>query len=201
MMRGASPLRLVAIGLWVLVLLALVAIVWFRVIAPRFTEQVSDTLGQGKYELVTTEGAPFTADTLAEGPAAVFFGFTHCPDVCPTTLGDIATWKEALGAEGDDLNVYFVTVDPERDTADVLGDYVSWSPGVIGVTGSPEEIEAATRAFRIYAQKVPLDDGGYTMDHSALVLLFDEDGHFFEPIGYQEGDERALAKLRRLLAS
>jgi protein SCO1/2 len=129
----------------------------------------------------------------------VFFGFTRCPDVCPTTLGDIATWQEALGEDGP-IRVFFITVDPERDTPEVLADYVSRAPGVTGVTGSPAEIAKAIKAFRIYASKVPLDKGNYTMDHSAMVLLFDENGRLFEPIGYQEDFDRAVDKIRRLMA-
>jgi protein SCO1/2 len=83
----------------------------------------------------------------------------------------------------------------------MLEDYVSWVPGVIGVTGSPEETEKAIKAFRVYSRKVPLDDGDYTMDHSAMVLLFDDRGRFFEPIRYQEDVERAMSKIRRLLES
>jgi protein SCO1/2 len=110
-------------------------------------------------------------------------------------------WQEALATDGQALNVYFVTVDPERDTVDTLRDYVSWVPGVTGVSGTPEQVKAAEAAFRIYARQVPLDGGGYTMDHSASVLLFDDQGRFYEPIGYQEGTDRALAKIRRMIAS
>ncbi|MGZ9809851.1 SCO family protein [Pseudoroseicyclus sp. H15] len=161
---------------------------------------VAGTLGQGDYALATTDGEAFTEATLTDGhPTAVFFGFTHCPDVCPTTLGDILTWREELGEEGDPLKVYFVTVDPERDDAETLGDYVSWVPGVTGVTGERAEIDKAIRAYGVYAAKVPLDGGDYTMDHSAFVLLFDRNGNFIEPISYQEPLETALRKLRRAL--
>ncbi len=188
-------------ALWAVALVALAGFLWLRVIEPRRTQTPNDTLGQGSYALTATDGSAFTEATLKGAPSAVFFGFTHCPDVCPTTLGDIATWQEALGKDGEQLRVFFVTVDPERDTTDALRDYVSWVPGVTGVSGSRAEIDKAIAAFHIYAQKVPLDGGGYTMDHSAFVLLFDRTGHVFEPIGYQEGDERALGKIRRLLAS
>ncbi len=94
--------------------------------------------------------------------------------------------------------MFFVTVDPDRDTVDQLRDYVSWVPDTVGVSGSPEEIAKAIKAFKIYARKVPLEDGDYTMDHSANVLLFDADGRFFEPVGYQEAYDRALAKIRRM---
>lgn len=200
MTGGMSPAqKRLTLALWALVALALVAVLWVRVIGPRLAPTVADTLGRGDYALTASDGSAFSRRTLDGAPSAVFFGFTHCPDVCPTTLGDVTTWQDALAESGQELRVFFVTVDPERDTLPVLRDYVSWAPGVTGVTGSPEEIAGAVRAFRIYARKVPLEDGGYTMDHSASVLLFDEHGRFFESIGYQEGDARALEKIRRMI--
>ena len=187
------------IALIAIIVLNLLVATWFFWLSPRLQGSVADTLGHGTYQLAATDGSIFTEKTLSGGPSAVFFGFTHCPEVCPTTLGDVMTWQQALGEAGDDLRVYFVTVDPERDTAEVLGNYVSWAPGVTGVTGPREEIDKAIKAFRIYAQKVPLDGDGYTMDHSASILLFDDSGRFFEPIGYGEDPDRALAKLKRLL--
>ncbi|MCO4842875.1 MAG: SCO family protein [Yoonia sp.] len=181
---------------------AVAVTLWANVIQPSFTSTIADKMGRGDYALTATDGTIFTQDTLKGSPSAVFFGFTHCPEVCPTTLGDVATWQDVLKEEdGKELRVFFVTVDPERDTAEMLGDYVSWVPGVVGVTGSVEEVDKAIKSFLIYARKVPLEDGGYTMDHSASVLLFDDKGRLFEPIGYQEGDVRALDKIRRLFAS
>ena len=185
-------------ALWALVAVVAAPVLWIEVIRPQVVPAATSTIGRGDYALTTTDGGTFTEASL-KGPTAVFFGFTHCPEVCPTTLGDIAGWQQALEEEGRaPLDVYFVTVDPERDTPEVLGEYVSWAPGVVGVTGTPDEMEKAQRAFRVFAQRVPLDGGGYTMDHSAFVLLFDEDGTLFEPIGYGEGFERAMEKLRRL---
>lgn len=183
-------------GLWGLALLALLAVAWVRVIGPKFQSSLTEVIGPGDYQLVTTEGGTFTEDTLRGSPSAVFFGFTHCPEVCPTSLGDIAAFQEELGDER--IRVFFVTVDPERDTVDQLRDYVGWAPGVQGVSGPREEIDKAIKAFRIYARKVPLEGGDYTMDHSANILLFDRKGRFFEPIGYQEDLDRAVAKIRRL---
>ena len=195
------PRRTALILLWGLSTLALMALLWVQVIAPRLNRSVADTLGQGTYRLAATDGTVFTHETLQGAPSAVFFGFTHCPEVCPTTLGDIAGWQETLGKSGRQLRVYFVTVDPERDSVELLGDYVSWVPGVVGVSGTRAEIDKALKAFRIYSSKVPLDDGGYTMDHSANLLLFDASGSFFEPIGYQEDPARTEDKLMRLFAS
>ncbi|MAQ83858.1 MAG: SCO family protein [Maritimibacter sp.] len=187
--------------LWAAAAIALLAFAYFRFVAPQIEARVSDGLGVGDYELVTTDGQPFTEDSLKGGATAVFFGFTHCPEVCPTTLGDVAGWQDELAADGEELRVFFVTVDPERDTTEVLGDYVGWVPGTVGVTGTPEEVKKAEKAFMVYSAKVPLEGGDYTMDHSASVLLFDEDGRFFEPVGYGEGFDRAVAKIRRMIGA
>lgn len=185
--------------LWGLALLALIPFTWSRWGSATVNDSLANSIGPGDYRLTTTSDAVFTEDTLKDGPTAVFFGFTHCPEVCPTSLGDIAAFQDELGPE-EQIRVYFVTVDPERDQLDQLRDYVTWAPGVEGVSGSREEIDKAIRAFRIYARKVPLEDGGYTMDHSANILLFDQNGRFFEPIGYQEETDRAVEKIRRISA-
>ena len=185
--------------LWGLALLALIPFTWSRWGSATVNDSLANSIGPGDYRLTTTSGAVFTEDTLKDGPTAVFFGFTHCPEVCPTSLGDIAAFQDELGPE-EQIRVYFVTVDPERDQLDQLRDYVTWAPGVEGVSGSREEIDKAIRAFRIYARKVPLEDGGYTMDHSANILLFDQNGRFFEPIGYREETDRAVEKIRRMSA-
>ncbi|SNT76905.1 SCO family protein [Paracoccus seriniphilus] len=201
-MTGKS-LRYLRLLLWGGVLAAGLGASWFFLLGggagPDRSELVTDELGRGDYRLITTEGREFTQDSLAGQPALVFFGFTHCPDVCPTTLADIAAWKEELGDRGDALRVFFVTVDPQRDTLEVLHAYTSWLPGVIGVTGSAREIARALEAFHIYARKVPLEDGEYSMDHSAYVMLFDRDGRFDQVIAYQEDPERVLSKLRHAL--
>ncbi|NKX76017.1 SCO family protein [Rhodobacteraceae bacterium R_SAG3] len=186
-------------ALWGLALLALIPFTWSRWGSATVNDSLANSIGPGDYRLTTTSGAVFTENTLKDGPTAVFFGFTHCPEVCPTSLGDIAAFQDKLGPE-EQIRVYFVTVDPERDQLDQLRDYVTWAPGVEGVSGSREEIDKAIRAFRIYARKVPLEDGGYTMDHSANILLFDQNGRFFEPIGYQEDTDRAVEKIRRMSA-
>jgi protein SCO1/2 len=119
--QGSGGLRRVRYVLWGLVILALGAIGWLKFGAPAL-EDMADAgtaaLGQGEYRLAATDGGEFTAETLKGQPSAVFFGFTHCPDVCPTTLGDIAGWQEELGDAAKDLRVFFVTVDPERDSVD-----------------------------------------------------------------------------------
>ncbi|CAM2999543.1 protein SCO1/2 [Paracoccus aminovorans] len=201
--RGFS-LRKLRYALWALVVVALGAVAWLGLISPRL-DNLADagtaSLGRGDYRLAATDGTEFSQASLKGKASAVFFGFTHCPDVCPTTLGDVAGWREDLGADADKLRVFFVTVDPERDSVEALRDYVSWVPGVIGVSGSPEEVAKAVKAFRIYARKVPQEGGGYSMDHSSAMLLFDDRGEYAGLIGYQEDPARAMASLRRLLDS
>lgn len=202
--KPKSNLRTLRLVLWALVVVALAGVAWTKFGAPRL-ETVTDAgtaqLGQGDYRATATDGTAFTQDSLKGQPSAVFFGFTNCPDVCPTTLGDIASWREELGDQAKDLRVFFVTVDPERDPIDTLREYVSWVPGVIGVSGTPDEMAKVIKAFRIYARKSPSKDGSYSMDHSSTMLLFDRNGEYAGLIGYQEERSRALASLRRLLGS
>lgn len=195
-----NSMRILRSGLWILAILALGALVWSTVLQPTVNQSAVSTLGKGDYSLRATDGSTFTEETLSGAPSAVFFGFTHCPEVCPTTLGDIAAWKEELGSEGPELRVFFVTVDPERDTTEMLSDYVSWVPGILGVSGDPDEIKKAILAFRVFAARIPLKEGGYTMDHSAFVMLFDRSGNFVRTISYQEEFDSAVGKLRDLLA-
>jgi protein SCO1/2 len=156
----------------------------------------------GPFSLTDQRGATVTEAALKGHPTALFFGYTFCPDVCPTTLFEMTGWLDKLGAEGDKLKVYFVTVDPERDTEEALASYLSaFDPRITGLTGSPEAIEKMIKAYRIYARKVPLDSGGYVMDHTASIYLLDADAVFTGTIDYQEAPDTALAKLRRLIES
>ncbi|WP_309086029.1 SCO family protein [Chelativorans sp.] len=152
------------------------------------------------FELVDHNGQPITDKALQGRPTALFFGFTHCPDVCPTTLFEMEGWLEQLGEEGKDLQAFFVSVDPERDTPEVMKTYLSnFSDRVTGVTGEPEKVAAMAKAFRIYSKKVELEGGDYTMDHTASVMLLDRKGDFFGTISYEENPETAVEKLRRLI--
>ena len=185
--------------LWTLVAVAALGATGLYVYTTMTRPAQAVALGQGDYELVTATGAAFNRDSLKGSPSMLFFGFTHCPEVCPPSLAEMASWYEALGDEADDLNAFFVTVDPERDTAEVIGDYVSWTGRVTGVTGSPEEIAKAAQSWAVYAEKVPLEGGDYTMDHTASVFLVNAEGEFEGTIAYREDSDTALAKLRRLL--
>jgi protein SCO1/2 len=154
----------------------------------------------GPFQLTDMSGQPVTEKSLRGKPTAVFFGFTYCPEVCPTTLTELTAWLKALGPDADKLNVVFITVDPERDTPAQLKAYLSnFDPRIQGFTGTPEAIAKTARAYRVYYQKVPLDGGGYTIDHSSAIYLFDAKGRFVSPIAYQAPPERALAQLRDLV--
>lgn len=150
-------------------------------------------------QLVDQAGRAFTAERLKGRPTALFFGFTYCPEICPTTLTDLMRWREALGERGRALNIVFVTIDPERDTPAQMASYVASFPGVTGVTGTPAAIEKAAKGFRVFYRKTPTEGGDYTMDHSTVIYLLDKRGRFVAPIGYQEPDERAIAKLKSLV--
>ena len=132
-------------------------------------------------------------------PTMVFFGFTWCPDVCPTTLSDISGWLDDLGPDADRLNVSLITVDPERDSPEVLADYLShFDPRIVGLTGTLSEIGRAASGFRARFEKVPREDD-YTMDHTAGVFLFRADGRFASIIDYHEDRRFAVPKIRRAM--
>jgi protein SCO1/2 len=151
------------------------------------------------FTLVDQKGEKITEAAFKGSPTALFFGFTHCPEVCPTTLYELDGWLDQLGEEGEEIEAYFVSIDPERDTPDVLDRYVAnVSDRITGITGEPQKVAEMAKAFKIYAKKVPLDGGDYTMDHTASVLLLGRNGDFFGTIAYGENAETAIAKLRRL---
>lgn len=153
----------------------------------------------GPFALVDHTGKAVTDADFRGSPLAVFFGFTHCPEVCPTTLLRLGSLTRQLGADAARLKVLLITVDPERDTPAQLALYLqSFDPGVTGLTGLQEQVDAVLEAFKAYAKKVPVD-GGYTMDHTANIYLMTGDGAFRTMIDYHEADSSALAKLRMLL--
>lgn len=164
-------------------------------------------------ESVAAVGGPFSlvrADTseavteadFADKPKAIFFGFTYCPDVCPTTLFELSTYLDELGPLADDFYTLMVTVDPERDTPEFLNEYVgAFHDDIIGLTGDREDIDDVVANYRVYARRVELDDGEYTMDHTASVFLMNAQDELVGTIAYQENPETALAKLERLARS
>jgi protein SCO1/2 len=154
----------------------------------------------GPFALVDQDGRPISDRDMKGRPFLVFFGFTHCPDICPTSLFEISEILSKLGKDADRVGALFVTVDPERDTPDKLKDYLSsFDPHLRGLTGDAAAIAAMEKSYRVYAKKVPLQGGDYTMDHSALVYLMDKQGRFVAPFNIKRRPEEAAADLRKYL--
>ena len=152
----------------------------------------------GPFHLEDQNGKPVSDADMKGRPFLVFFGFTHCPDVCPTTLFDISEVLKKLGKDADRTGALFITVDPERDTPAALKDYLSsFDPHLRGLTGDPAAVETALKAYRVFAKKVPLQGGDYTMDHTAVVYLMDKDGRFVAPFNLKRTPEAAADELRR----
>ena len=154
----------------------------------------------GPFRLIDGNGKVVTDKDMKGKPFLVFFGFTHCPDVCPTTLFEVSEIFRRLGPDADKAAALFITVDPERDTPAVMKDYLAnFDPHLRGLTGETQAVEAVLKAYRVYHKKVPLDGGGYTMDHTALVYLMDKEGKFVAPFNVKRGADAAAAELRKYL--
>jgi protein SCO1/2 len=150
----------------------------------------------GPFTLVDHNGRTVTEKTFEGHPYLVFFGFTHCPDVCPTTLFNLSEVLKATGEDGRDLRALFITVDPERDTPEAMKSYISsFDERIVGLTGDRAAVEAAIRTFRAYAKKVPTSGGDYTMEHSATVYLMDEDGELVGTVNLNRPPEEVARDL------
>ncbi|CUH63620.1 SCO1/2 family protein [Sulfitobacter noctilucicola] len=176
---------------------------WWQVDGPGAPEPVAQRplpLTQMEFQMTNQDGATVGPASLIGNPSMVFFGFTYCPDVCPTTLSDISGWLDDLGDEVADLNVVFITVDPERDTVDAMADYISYfHPAIQGWSGTLDTTARAAAGFRARYEKVATEGGDYAMNHTASVFLFDAEGQFSGTIDYHEQREFAVPKIRRVL--
>lgn len=154
----------------------------------------------GPFRLIDQDGKVVTDQDMRGKPFLVFFGFTHCPDVCPTTLFEMSEVLRNLGADADKLSALFITVDPERDTPAAMKDYLSsFDPHLRGLTGDAAALAAVAKEYRVYYKKVPLEGGDYTMDHTAIVYLMDKQGRFVAPFSLKRSAEAAAADLRHYL--
>jgi protein SCO1/2 len=154
----------------------------------------------GPFRLAAAKGGMVDSADLLGKPYGVFFGYTHCPEVCPTTMFEMSKALTTLGDEAKDFRLFFITVDPERDTAQMLKDYLSnFDPRMEALVPSMTELPIAAKAFRAIYNKVPTSDGSYTMDHTATVFLMGRDGKLFGTIRYGEKPDDRAAKLRRLM--
>jgi len=198
-MSARTARLLLALGAFVAGMVLFSAIVFIVTGRSPVPIAMSSAVG-GPFKLVDQNSQPITEQDLIGHPYLVFFGFTHCPDVCPTTLFEVSEILRKLGPDAKNVRALFITVDPERDTPAVLKDYMSsFDPRVIGATGDSAAIMSVEKAFRVYAKKVPLDGGGYTMDHTAIVYLMDKTGRFVAPFNMKRRPEEAAADLKRYL--
>jgi protein SCO1 len=155
----------------------------------------------GAFQLADRDGRPFTDKNLLGRPFALYFGYTRCPDVCPTTLMRLATLRRSLGADGEKLQIVFVSVDPEIDTPASVAAYADlFRASIVGLTGTPEQIAGITNAYRVVYAKVPQPSGGYNIDHSTYAYLVDSSGRFADVISPMDSEAEASAKLRELIS-
>ena len=193
-------------GIWPLLLLlalamATLAAATYVTLTPRgqTSGQTGASAVGGPFQLQSSRGGLVNDTDMLGAPYLIFFGFTHCPDVCPTALAQISQVLEAAGPKGAGLKVLFVTVDPERDTREMLASYLgSFDPRIIGLTGTLGEITALLKAYRAYARKVPQPSGDYTMDHMTYVYLMDARGQFHSTLNLDQTPQKAAADWQKL---
>jgi len=157
------------------------------------------------FSLTRQDGAPITEQAFRGKPTALFFGFTNCPEICPTTVYELSGWMNKVDPGKGKLQAYFVSIDPDRDTPAALNTYLTnASDRIIGISGDPEKVKAMARGFKVYFKKVPTDpnqpNGEYTMDHTASIFLLDRKGRFSGTITYGENPDVAEKKLENLIA-
>jgi len=172
------------------------AIVWWTGSRLPAGGSVTSSIG-GAFRLTAHDGRTVSEKDLTGTPSVVFFGFTHCPDVCPTALFEMTQVYAALGADADKLKTYFVTIDPERDDQALLSLYLSsFDPHIVGLTGSVADVQTMAKAYRVYARKIEDKNGGYTMDHTALVYLMDKQGRFVSSLNLDRAPEETAKLIR-----
>lgn len=197
-------MKTVRIFLWSAVVAMAGVLGWLTFAVTQSDQKIAEGPFGVPFELVAQDGQPITEQAFRGKPTALFFGFTHCPEVCPTTLFELDGWLKQVDPDAKGLQAYFVTVDPERDTPEILGRYISnVTDRVKGIAGDPAKVAEVIKGFRVYAKKIPLDeakpDGDYTMDHTASVFLLDAEGRFKGTIAYGENPETAVKKLENLM--
>ncbi|MFC3076382.1 SCO family protein [Shinella pollutisoli] len=197
-------MKTVRLILWIAVALVATLTGWLTLEMTRTKDEAASGPFGVPFQLVAADGKAITEKAFTGKPTALFFGFTHCPEVCPTTLFELDGWLNKVDPDGSKLQAYFVTVDPERDTPELVGQYIgNVSKRITGISGPPEKVLEMAKGFRVYYRKVPLDEedpnGDYTMDHTASVFLLDATGRFTGTIAYGENPDTAEQKLRNLI--
>jgi len=204
--RKDISMKTVRIVLVVLAIIMLGLFIWLWQAAKIQQTALSDGPFGAPFTLTAQDGEPITERAFRDGkPTALFFGYTHCPDFCPTTVSELTGWMKAVDPDKTRLQAYFVTVDPERDTPALLNTYLSNATDrITGISGDPAKVEAMAKSFKIYFKKVPADpakpDDDYSMDHTASVFLLDKQGRFTGTIAYGENPDVAVQKLKNLIA-
>lgn len=195
-----NSLRRFRIVLWVLVGVAAAGAA-FLMYGPRPNSVAAGEAIYAKpFSMVDQTGAAVTEATFLGKPSAWFYGFTHCPDVCPTALAEMSAVLEALGPDADKLQVVFVSIDPERDTPEIMRDYIDYfDPRIIGLTGELEQVTTMAKDRYIFFKKVPIEGGEYLMEHQASIQLVTADGQFFGTLESEEGFDVRVAKVQRLI--
>jgi protein SCO1/2 len=200
-----SSLRRVQLLLWLLVALAVAgvaALLLFRThsVHPDEAPPAAASTFGGPFTLVGADGRPFSSASLRGKPYAVYFGFTRCGDVCPTTLSRMVKLRNEVGGE-DKFNILFITIDPTHDGPKEVGQYAGlFNSPIIGLTGSQAQIDQVKKQYGIFAEPSPHPMPGKEMEHTATVLLFDGSGRFVTTISPNEADSDALTALKKLVA-
>lgn len=165
------------------------------------TDVSATNIGEG-WSMPDLEGRERSIEDFSGKVVAIFFGFVHCPDICPTTMAELSHVKESLGSDGDRFQTIFVTVDPERDTPEILRAYLdAFDESAIALRGNSEQLANMAQAFKVFYAKVPQSEGNYTMDHSSGLYLFDPDGNVRLYSRYGQSVDNLTADVRTLLAS
>jgi protein SCO1 len=155
----------------------------------------------GQFQLIDQNGKPFSDANLKGKWHLIFFGYTHCPDACPTALNEMSLALDRLGIKRDEVGVVFITVDPERDTPDVLKSYVqSFDAPIVALTGSPEAVAQAAKAYRVFYAKHPRADGDYDMDHSAVIYVMNPEGRFTATFTPDSSADAIVQRLQKLVS-
>lgn len=197
-------LRMVRVVTWAAIVVAAASLLFATFIAQQSSDPTVVSSGKaavgGPFSLTSHKGERVDNEALAGKPYLAFFGFTHCPDICPTTLFELTEIMQDLGPDADKINVILITVDPERDSQELLASYMtSFDPRIMALRGTREETDAAVKAFAAFAQKISTDDGQYTMEHTAGVYVMDAKGEYSALMRMDDTREQKIKMIRRVL--
>ena len=199
-MKINSVRALIIVGFSILIL-SLISLLLPSILKKNFQTQYSSEVKLGaSFELIDSNGNKITEAAFVGSPTVLFFGFTHCPTVCPLALHRLSLLIEKLGKDQNKLKAYFITLDPERDTWRVLNKYLTgFNNRIIGITGESEKIKILAKSWGIYSKKVPLDGDNYSIDHTALIFLLKNNGNFLKTIDFEDDFELSLKEIKKLL--